>query len=158
MLRSTLFALCLLTTFTASAHARGLTAEQTVEVAVTWVDENGLAQTRYEPAGEVAPGDQVRYRLTFLNDGEEAAVNVQLDMPVPDQVTLVDGSVEAGGAAVSYSVDNGQTYGVRAVLRIEDEAGERAASSEDITNIRWTFAQAIGAGESGEISYLGVLQ
>lgn len=158
MLRSTIFALCLLTTFSAPAFARGLSAQQTVEVAIVSVDENGLTQTRYEPAEEVAPGDQVRYRLSFKNDGTEAAANVQLDMPVPDQVELIEGSVEDGTARVTFSIDNGETYAPRGALRIQVNGVDRPATGEDITNIRWTFEQPIAPGQVGEISYRGILR
>ena len=41
---------------------------------------------------------------------------------------------------------------------VTEQDGERAASAEDITHIRWSFADSIAPGEAGEISYRGILQ
>ena len=158
MLRFAVMALSAAMLAAAPAAAGGLTASQSVEVAVLKTDEGGATVKSYAPAEEIAPGDELRYVLTFQNDGAEAASNVRLDMPVPDAVTLIDGSVEPGAADVTYSVDKGVTFAPRETLVITDEGETRAAVAEDITNIRWTFTEAIAPGEAGTISYSGLLQ
>lgn len=158
MLRSTLFALSLLTAFAAPAYAAGLTASQTVEVAVATVGAGGESQVSYEIAEEIAPGDELRYVLSYANGGEEAAQNVRLDMPVPTEIDLIEGSVVAGAANVTYSIDNGSTYSTRGALTISVNGQDRAATAKDITHIRWTFSDAITPGAAGTISYRGVLQ
>jgi len=158
MFRSTLFALSLLTVFAAPAYAAGLTANQTVEVAVVSTDAQGEQTIDYQIADEVAPGDEIRYVLDYTNDGGEAASNVRLDMPVPSAVNLIEGSVEAGTADVTYSIDSGETFSTRGDLTISVNGQERTATAEEITHIRWSFADTIAPGDMGTISYRGVLQ
>lgn len=158
MFRSILFAFSLLTALSAPAYASGLTASQTVEVAMISVDENGVETKAYEIAEEVAPGDEVRYVLEFANQGEAPASNVRLDMPVPAEINLIEGSVVPGEAEVTFSVDRGESFARRGDLTISVNGAERIATAEEITHIRWTFAGAIAPGEAGEISYRGVLQ
>ena len=83
MLRATAFALTLISAFSASAHATGLKATQIVEVATISVDADGNEMTTYSQASEVEPGERVRYSLAYANEGNDAAENVRLVMPVP---------------------------------------------------------------------------
>jgi len=158
MFRSTLFALSLLTVFAAPAYAAGLTANQTVEVAIVSIDDQGERSVAYQTAEEVAPGDEIRYILNYANDGDDAASNVRLDMPVPSEISLIEGSVEAGTADVTYSIDSGETFSSRGDLTISVNGQVRTATAEEITHIRWSFADSIAPGDMGTISYRGVLQ
>lgn len=158
MLRNSLIALSMLTAITAPAYASGLTANQAVEVVVTETAEDGTISTTYVPAEKIAPGDELRYVIVFENAGTEAANNIRLEMPVPSEVEYVEGSVDAQIATITYSIDQGATYADRDALRVADEDGERAATADEITHIRWSFADSIAPGQSGEISYRGILQ
>lgn len=158
MIRASIFALSLLTAFAAPAAASGLSAEQVVEVAIPSVDENGDPTVVYEIAEEVAPGDELRYVLTYANGADTAINSVNLVMPVPSEVDLIEGSVEKAGATVSYSVDNGVSFAERGTLKVAVDGVERSATSEDITHIQWSFSEEIPAGTSGKISYRGVLR
>jgi len=158
MFRSTLLALAMLSAFAAPAYAAGLSASQTVEVAIVGVDDAGELSVTYQTAEEVAPGDEIRYVLDYTNEGSDAADNVRLDMPVPAQINLIEGSVEAGAANVSYSIDGGETFSTRGELTITANGQQRAATAEEITHIRWSFAESIAPGTAGTISYRGVLQ
>lgn len=158
MIRSALFALSLLTCFAAPAAASGLTASQSVEVASISVDADGVATKTFQVTEEIAPGDELRYVLSYDNQGTDAASNVRLDMPVPASVNFVAGSVEAGPAIVTYSADNGASYAALDALSVSEDGATRPAQAEDITNIRWTFAEAITPGQSGTISYRAILQ
>lgn len=158
MIKTGIAALSALTLFSAPAFAAGLTAVQSVETAIVSLDEDGQEQVSYEPAEEVAPGNEIRYTLNYANSGADDAANVRLDMPVPAQVTLIEGSVETGPAVVTYSVDNGATYNKRGDLTVSADGTNLPATAEDITNIRWTFAEDIASGASGAISYRGILQ
>ncbi len=158
MFRSTLFTLSLLTVFAAPAYAAGLTASQTVEVAIVSIDDQGERTVVYQTADEVAPGDEIRYILNYANEGDDAASNVRLDMPVPAEINLIEGSVEAGRADVTYSIDSGETYSARGDLTISANGQQRTATAEEITHIRWSFADSIAPGDMGTISYRGVLQ
>ncbi|MEM9053986.1 MAG: hypothetical protein AAGB16_01560 [Pseudomonadota bacterium] len=158
MLRAALFSLSLITAFAAPAYAEGMTAQQVVEVAVASIDEAGNEIVTYETAGEVAPGDEVRYRLEFVNEGSQVAENVELVMPVPAELTLIDGSVVESTALVTYSSDNGTTFKVRDELTVGDGEELRPAGAEDVTHIKWAFVEGIAVSEAGAVSFRGILQ
>ena len=157
MLRGALFALSLLTALAAPAYAVGLEATQTVERAVITIDEAGVETVTYEIAEELAPGDELRYTISYLNADDKPAQNVKLSMPVPVEVNYVEGSAKPGTADISYSVD-GETYAARTALKIQTPEGERSAAAEDIRFIRWSFTDGISPAEAGKISYSGVLR
>ncbi len=158
MFRHGIFALSLMTAFAAPAFAEGLSATQIVERAVVTVDEDGGQTLTFELAEEIAPGDELRYRLTYLNDGDADAANVRMVMPVPAQVELIEGSADSDAAIVTYSIDNGESFTQRGNLTVTVDGQDRAATAKEITHIRWEFAEAIPAGTSGDLSYRGVLQ
>ena len=158
MIRSSLFSLSILTALTAPAFAEGLVATQTVERAVITEAADGSEIITFQQTDEIAPGDQLRYLLTYSNEGEADATNVRLVMPVPSAVEMIEGSADMTGAIVTYSINGGESFAARDALIIADETGSRAADVSDITHIRWTLASAIPAGATGTISYSGVLQ
>lgn len=158
MLRKTIIALSMLTALAAPAYASGLKANQLVEVAVVETTEDGATVTNYLPAEKIAPGDELRYVVAYQNDGDEAADNIRLDMPVPAEVELIEGSVDAPKATVTYSIDAGRSFAPREALFVDDADGRRPAGADDITHIRWSFNASIAPGETGTISYRGILQ
>ena len=158
MIRASLFSLSILTAFAAPAFADSLKASQTVEVAMVSLDENGERQVIYTIADEIAPGSELRYVLTYDNQADVAASDVRLVMPVPAEVTLIEGSADQPVATVTYSADNGATFASRDTLTVLEDGELKPASTEDITHLRWTFAEAIQPGESGKLTYSGILQ
>ncbi|MEO1554235.1 MAG: hypothetical protein AAFR82_09875 [Pseudomonadota bacterium] len=158
MLRATAFALALLGVFSAPAHAAGLKATQTVELATVTVDADGAEMVTFAPATDVEPGEQVRYRLAYTNDGAEAADQVSLVMPVPSEVTYLEGSVDGNPGLVTFSSDQGETFASRSAVLITDGEAERVATAAEITHIKWLFDQPIAPAESGEISFMAVLK
>ena len=158
MLRATAFALAMLGVFSAPAHAAGLKAIQSVELATISVDAEGAERLTFSPATDVEPGEQVRYRLVYQNDGAEAADQVSLVMPVPAEVTYLEGSVDGDAGVVTYSIDDGNTFAPRAAVLVTDGGLERVASAEEITHIKWQFERPIAPTESGSISFMAVLK
>jgi len=158
MLRATAFALAMLGVFTASAHAAGLKANQIVEVATLTIDERGNDAVIFAPATEVEPGQQVRYSLTYANEGPDAAENVSLVMPIPSEVTYLEASVSGAPGNVTFSADDGQTYAKRDALLIAEGDDARIANASEITHIKWAFVTPIAPADTGAISYMAVLK
>lgn len=158
MLRATAFALAMLGVFTASAHATGLNATQTVEVATVTTDTNGEETMAFAPAVDVEPGQQVRYRLAYMNEGPDAAENVSLVMPVPSEVTYLEASVSGAQGQVTFSADDGLTFTARETLMVGEAENSRVANASEITHIKWAFAAPIAPADSGAISYMAVLK
>ena len=158
MLRATAVALALLGVFSTPAQAAGLKATQSVELATVSLSADGSETVTFAPATDVEPGEQVRYRLAYTNDGAEAADRVSLVMPVPAEVTYLEGSIAGNAAQVTFSGDNGESFAPREAVRITDGETERVAASADITHIKWVFAEPIAPAESGAISFMAVLK
>ncbi|MEM9377948.1 MAG: hypothetical protein AAGA72_17145 [Pseudomonadota bacterium] len=158
MLRATAFALMMIGVVSGTSEASGLTATQTVELATWSVDATGQERLTYEHAEDVAPGEQVRYRIAYVNDGTNAAENVTLVMPVPAEMVLVEGSIETAGSTVRFSADGGARFAARADLMIDDAGTLRPARGDEITHIQWQFDDPIAPAQSGAISFDAVLK
>ena len=158
MLRATAFALAMLGVFTIPAHAAGLKATQTVEVATVTIDATGADVLTFAPATEVEPGQQVRYSLAYSNEGPDPADSVSLVMPIPPEVTYLEASVAGAPGTVTFSADNGQTFAIRNALMIGEAEKNRVANASEITHIKWVFDTPIAPAASGAISYMAVLE
>lgn len=158
MLRATAFALAMLGVFSVPAYAAGLKATQSVEVATVSVNADGAESLSFSPASDVEPGEQVRYRLAYTNESADAADKVSLVMPVPAEVTYLEGSVDGNPGLVTFSSDNGATFADREAVLVTDGEADRVATAEEITHIKWVFDQPIAPAESGTISFMAVLK
>lgn len=141
-----------------STAAFALTAIQLVEKEVQVMMPSGEVDTSYADASLVIPGEVIRYRLDYTNDDELPASDLVLTMPVPNVVTFIEGSANGMAESVTYSIDNGETFSTRGELTISDESGSRSATADDVTHIRWVIKGPVNAGESGMLSFKGVLK
>lgn len=140
------------------ALADQIVASQTVDV-VELVDiGGGMTDVAFVPANTVPPGSELRYAVQFQNVDTEPAADVTLVMPVPQPIIPISGSAETPGVAVSYSIDQGQTYDLFGALSVTDNGVSRPATWRDVTHIRWTLTAPLAAGAEGEVSYRGVLE
>ncbi len=158
MLKYALLALSAAAAIGMPAFATGLSASQTVERVVKTEAADGTISVKLEPATEVIPGEELVYSINFTNDSKAAADNIVLTMPVPAEVSYIENSATNTGASVAFSVDGGQSFAPRGDLKVSVAGEERDALSEDITHIRWTFTEPVGAGQSGELVYRAVLK
>jgi len=139
--------------------ASALTATQLVEKETIIRSEDGGERVVREAASQVTPGERIVYRLVYTNDDAEPATDLVLNMPVPAELTLVEGSEIMDGAVVAYSTDGGETFADRASVKVADADGAlRDAAAQDITNIRWTLTSEVAVGASGELSFAGILK
>lgn len=142
-----------------SVSASALIAKQTVEKEIVVQLPDGTENITRAPAELVTPGERVVYTLSYTNDDAAPATDLVLTMPVPSEIKYIDGSAAMAGAEVVYSADDGQTFETRTSLRtIDVDGSRRTAISEDITHIRWTIAGPLAVGETGTLSYKGVLK
>ena len=134
-----------------------VSATQAVVMERVSVGADGRTQIERAPAERVIPGDRIAYVLTYRNEGQDAAEDLVLVMPVPETMTVVAGS-EEGGAA-DYSIDGGRTWGPFSALRVPaEEGGIRPAVADDVTHLRWTLADRLAPGQAGEVSYRATLR
>jgi uncharacterized repeat protein (TIGR01451 family) len=140
-----------------SSHAQ-VAATQHVEKEIVVNNSNGEPKIERVDAEKVAPGEEVIYSLRFQNEAAEPAEALVLVMPVPKEISYVEGSVYGQGAKIAFSADDGQTYVARGRLTVIEAGAERPAKSDEITHIKWTLEAPLAANERGEVSFRGVLK
>ncbi len=108
----------------------------------------------------VVPGDRVVFTLNVTNNGAEAASGFRATNPIPGPVTFI--AVTEDWAEVS--VDGGKSWGKLSSMTVNVKASDtgvettRAATAEDVTHVRWVFADAIAPGTKTAVSYRGVVK
>ena len=108
----------------------------------------------------VVPGDKVVFTLNVSNAGTVAASGFRATNPIPAPVTFV--AVTEDWAEVS--VDGGASWGKLASLMVKSKAADtgvealRDAVPDDVTHVRWVFADAIAPGTKSSVSYRGVVK
>lgn len=150
-----------------SAHAQAATPSPVTlssDVKIERVETDSAGKEKvalYAPKQVVVvPGDKVVFTLEVMNNGAVPAAGFRATNPLPGPVQFV--SVAEDWAEVS--VDGGNVWGKLPALKVtaKDTAGaadvERAAGPEDVTHVRWVFADAIAPGAKRTISYRGVVR
>ena len=154
-----LFALTALVVATSAIPASALEAEQRVLKEVVVKQADGTEKKSYVPADLVTPGSTVVYALIFRNDQPAPADDIVLVMPVPAEVAYIEGSATNRLAIADFSADGGTSFAPRQSLSVTDANGQvRSAGSDDITHVRWTVANAIQPGETGQLWFRGILR
>lgn len=148
-MRTLLWALLLLPSL-ALAEVR-LTTEAFKIVPVAQAD--GSVTEEWQTADRVVPGDKIGYRISYNNEGNEAADSVVINNPVPAEASYIANSATGAGTAVTYSVDDGKTFAVASQLTVNENGVSRTAKAEDYTHIRWQLTQPVEAGASGKVEF-----
>ncbi len=135
-----------------SANPVQLNSDVLVERTIT---ENGQTRVMLEEPRAVIPGDTLVFVLRYENTGRQAATNFVITNPLPQAVRYT-GTVDAGA---SVSIDGGRNWGLLSELRVRDADGTmRPARAEEVTHIRWAFAQPIAAGQTGRLMFRGIVR
>ena len=159
MYRCILLAGALLSASTLSALGQEFTASQLVERAViTGQAPDGTAIVEFERADRVQPGDALVYKLNYTNGTADTIQNAKLVMAVPAEVIYNENSAAGENTSVAFSTDGGQSFFPRGELTVSSDGAPRAATSDDITHIRWSFSGEIVAGEAGTVTYGAVVR
>jgi len=142
---------------TAPAYAGGpIQVSSKVMVEKKVAAKDGTTSVTLAPTKKVVPGDKVVFVLDYRNTGAQPISNLVLDNPVPQQ--LAYRSPAQGSPTPEVSVD-GKTYGELATLRVRTAAGgQRPASPDDVTNVRWRLASPVTAGAHGQFAFQAVLK
>jgi len=143
----------------ASVSASALTAKQTIEKEIVVQMPDGTENVTRAPALNVTPGERVVYTLNYTNDGTAPATDLVLTMPVPSEIKYMENTATKIGAEIVYSADDGKTFSSRTGLRtVGIDGSSRSAAANEITHIRWTVAGPLAVGETGALSFKGVLE
>lgn len=108
----------------------------------------GEAPELVAPEG-VVPGDTLVFTTTYRNDGASAVSDFVIVNPIPSDLVL---TAEAA-VGTDVSVDAGAHWGQLSDLAVVNELGEeRPATAEDITHMRWVFAN-VAPHQAGEVQF-----
>lgn len=111
-----------------------------------YVERDGPTNARaLAPARELAPGDRVVYLVRWVRKGGDGMFTVT--NPLPRTVAF---QASADGDE-QVSVDGGRSWGKLGTLRI----GDRLATPEDVTHVRWRIASPQA---SGQIAYSAIVR
>lgn len=141
----------------AAAAANGpLVVESSVLAEHKRAAADGTMQVTLAPAAKVVPGDKVVFVLSYRNVGKQPIGDIVLSNPVPAGIAYR--SPASGSPVPDVSVD-GTTYGTLAALRvIAPDGGQRAATADDVTHVRWRLQTPLPAGAKGQFSFQAVLK
>lgn len=130
---------------TASAQAAPAVA---LDSAV-YVERSDAASGRsLEPAVQLSRGDRVVYVMRWQRKAGDGGFVVTNPLP---RTVYYQGSAEGDE---DVSVDGGRNWGKLDNLRI----GNRRATPEDVTHVRWRVAPARAAAGSGRIAYSAIVR
>ena len=156
MLSLTLTAVAALAVATPALAAGPLTLSSEVKVEKRIAAADGTTRTILAAPGHVVPGDRVVFVLNYRNTGSQPLSNVVLANPVPKNISYR--AAAAGSAVPELSVD-GENFGTLGALRVPTAVGAtRAASSDDVTTVRWRLTSPIAAGSQGQFAFQAVIK
>jgi uncharacterized repeat protein (TIGR01451 family) len=144
------------------AAKAGVTLSSTAMIERVILDAKGVQQTVLKSPSQavVVPGDKVIFTINYANMGSEPANGFRATNPMPSAVQFSSANEEWA----EVSVDGGQSWGKLAALSVSvaatptAPATTRAATTEDVTHVRWVFTNPIAPGVKGSVSYRGVVK
>jgi len=124
------------------------------------VDEEGVETVTWNNVGSqvtVVPGDVLRYVVMGTNVGDEAARNLEVTQPIPQQMVYVMGSATSSNdAKITYSINNGETFVENPTIEVTQPDGtvvEKPAPASAYTHVRWQFGEEIAPQANIEARY-----
>lgn len=134
------------------------------EVSIKTVAEKEIVETvdgksvkKRVPAKNADPGQNLIFTLNYQNKGNEKAVNVKIDNPIPENTTYIVGSGIGKNSKMLFSIDGGKTFKAPSLLKYtvtlsDGKKVEKQASPDQYTNVRWVINE-IPPGKSGKVGF-----
>ena len=116
--------------------------------------ESGKAKQEWVKADSIVPGDKVGYLIRFDNKGQEAAGDLVLNNPIPENTFYIENSARGANSAIRFSADGGNKFAEADKLFIEKDGKKMLAGPKDYTNVRWLISSELPAGESSSVQYV----
>jgi uncharacterized repeat protein (TIGR01451 family) len=125
---------------------------------VTITSENGAKAEQWQTPEKMLPGDKVGYQISFENTGNEAATDIVIANPIPENTVYVEGSAKGLNTDIEFSTDGGKTYAQPSKLLIEKDGERVQASAADYTNVRWTLNKPLAIGAESSVQYAVIIK
>ena len=109
-------------------------------------------QREIAPARQFRKGDTVILLVEW--NAAQAGDAFTVSSPIPPSLAFKRSSLRTQ----SVSVDGGRNWGLIGNLRIRDEFGERLATVEDVTHLRWQIAPGNAGRKNGRITYSAIVR
>lgn len=116
---------------------------------------DGSTSVTLAVARKVVPGDRITFVLAYRNTGVRPIAGLVLDNPVPQGIAYRGPS--SNSVAPEVSVD-GRTYGPLATLKVRTSTTVRAATTDDVTHVRWRLTAPVIPGAQGQVSFRAILK
>ncbi|HXI04401.1 MAG TPA: hypothetical protein VNI57_14610 [Candidatus Saccharimonadales bacterium] len=144
------------------ADEPGIVLTVGVQKEVSVPGENGEVRVVRREVGAADPGDVLVYTLTYKNTSSAPVRDAVVNDPVPQGTTLLPGSIVAGNADVTVSVDGGRSFvPFPATLQVAGMGGSpvtKPAPADAYTHIRWTARGSMAPGETRTASFKVVVK
>ena len=151
------FAILMLAASAAPALAQSSAVSLNSDVLVehTSTDAQGRQQVSLDAPSVVVPGDKLVFVLRYRNNGQAPATAFVITNPMPASVAFQSTS----DASAQVSIDGGHSWGQLAALTVHDANGTvRPARADEVTHVRWAFAQPIPVGQAGRLMFRGIVR
>lgn len=144
----------------AASEPVSITSDIMVEQSATDAAGN-VTTTLKDPATMiVTPGEKLLISVHVANNSGAPITGLTATNPLSEAVAFVSANEDWA----EFSVDGGKSFGKLGGLTVATTAADgvtaltRAATPEDVTTIRWTFADAIPSGTVRHVSFRGVVK
>ncbi len=132
------------------AQAELRTGPSVATDSAVYVERAGpAASRRLEPANRLIRGDRVVTVVTWSRTGGNGGGFI-ITNPMPTALSYQESAQDVQ----EVSVDGGRSWGRIGVLRI----GNRLATPEDVTHVRWRIPAQSAARGRGQITYSGIVR
>lgn len=144
----------------AQANSVVLSSEAYVERTETGTDGKEVTLLKRPSDVIVVPGDRIVFKLVYKNNGAEPATGFRATNPLPGPVQFVSVAEDWAEVSVDGGLNWGKLSALSVTVKAEDGSAQatRPATPEDVTHVRWVFADPIAPGASGSVSYRGVVK
>ena len=139
----------------ASAASEMVSLANAVYVEKVERSDAGQAKKVLTPPRSIGRGDTLIFVVSYRNRGADPASDVVVTNAVPAMVAYA--GADQPNSVVS--VDGGRSWGPLASLTVKTaDGGFRPATTADVTHVRWSLPRAISAGETGQLSFRGIVK
>ncbi len=127
-----------------------------VKVTLAGTIERGGKLFALDKAGAVNPGEILHWDIASANEGDGSAHGYKTVSRIPEGTIFVAGSAHAENAAVTYSIDKGQTFSSLPLVEEKQPDGSTKQVPAPVsmyTEVRYEWNDALAAGGKLSASY-----